>query len=358
MKRRKITDEQIKEIIKLYSEGMGSSKIGKIFGLDKSTILRKLRKNNIKIRKFELNINIGDKFGRWTIISDGKRKRGRWYFLCECSCPDKTRREVDKDGLRRELSQSCGCLHKEILREKKFNSGVDYTGQVFGRLTILYEIERVKNGDRQVMAQCSCDGNIKKYRLDDLKSGHSTSCGCYAAEFKKEYKTNKKKDYEEKHPLFCKVEEIRDCENEPGIEVRCKHSDCRKWFKPTKNQLQNRVSSLERPRPEWPGVERNFYCSEECKRNCDTYGAVTIPKSLRNVKTQSRCNQQTNRKALLDLQIDECGYNYCEKCGNEFEASDLIIHHNIMVGVDHTMADDMSHQILVCKEHHEHKGCY
>lgn len=103
--------------------------------------------------------------------------------------------------------------------------------------------------------------------------------------------------------------------------------------------------------------ESRIYCSDECKSSCDTYHSINTPKSLRNVKAQSRCNQSINRKQLLLLQMDDCGHNYCEKCGATKESNGLTLHHNIMVSMDHTEADNMSHQILVCEKCHTHEGC-
>jgi len=143
--------------------------------------------------------------------------------------------------------------------------------------------------------------------------------------------------------------------NSYGILVKCKK--CDKWFPPTTSQINSRLKALEKPNERWIGIELNFYCSDKCKQECGIFNAKTTPKSLRNVKKQSRCNQHINRKALLDNQEDKYGYCHCEVCGRPFARRALIIHHNIMVGKDHTMADDMSHQMIVCAEHHKHDGC-
>lgn len=352
---RKLTDEQIKEVCRLYGEKIGSSKLGKLFGVNSTTIITCLGENNIGIIDRKPKINPGDKFGRWTVIKEVATRKGGRYFLCECSCEKKEIKEVRMASLRNGMSQSCGCLKLEM-RIRKIQEGlISYNGETFGKLTVLHEYERDKHGLRQVMAQCSCDGNIRPYVLSRLKSGETSSCGCHSRETAIKNNTYYKKDYEEKYPFFCQIEEIRDCEYEPGIEVRCKK--CDKWFKPTKNQISARINALERPDSKYFSVESNFYCSEECKQNCDVYYAQLTPKSLRNYKDKARCNQHINRKALLDLQIDECGYNYCEKCGKRFDAKDLALHHNIMVSLDPGMADDMSHQLLCCVEHHDHKDC-
>jgi len=136
-------------------------------------------------------------------------------------------------------------------------------------------------------------------------------------------------------------------------ELWCRCSFCKEHYLVTIGEIKNRIGSLNGRKT----GEHRLYCSDKCKKECDIYNAQTIPKSLRNVKKQSRCNQQLNKDQLLFLQIDECGYNYCEKCGKPFLREDLIIHHNILVGKDHTMVDDMSHQMIVCAGCHDHKGC-
>lgn len=141
-------------------------------------------------------------------------------------------------------------------------------------------------------------------------------------------------------------------EGEDGeLLVRCAH--CREYFNPTNGEIRERVRALF-------GLvrgEHRSYCSDQCKIDCDIYNAQSIPKSLRVASKQSRCNQKTARKILLQLQIDEFGYNFCDKCGDIFEPKNLILHHNIPVSDDLSEAENIAHYMLVCKDHHEHKGC-
>lgn len=54
----------------------------------------------------------------------------------------------------------------------------DYIGQRFGRLIAFEDAGRSKNG--HVLYRCKCDcGNESIVSSSDLKSGHTTSCGCY-----------------------------------------------------------------------------------------------------------------------------------------------------------------------------------
>lgn len=280
----KLIDEQVSKICQLYLDGRNVIEISTIFDISQRTVSKYLKENEIQLRGNCIKISPGDKFERWTVIEEVKSRRVKrgngWkdirYFLCECSCPDKTRKEVSLSGLRIGHSKSCGCYNKESASKRKLNSGKDYTGYIFGRLTILYEVERSKNKQRQIMAQCSCpDKTIKKYTLWNLVKGTTNSCGCFQRENTKNLKTYSAKDYQEKYPLFCQIEEIRDKIGEVGIEARCKY--CNKWFKPKQKQLDSRIRALEYPEKGSLGTECNLYCSDECKHSCILYKLQSDP---------------------------------------------------------------------------------
>lgn len=59
-------------------------------------------------------------------------------------------------------------------------------GDVFGRLTILEEVERwvypSKDTRRQFLVQCSCGSPPKKMLISNFKTGSTKSCGCYNKE--------------------------------------------------------------------------------------------------------------------------------------------------------------------------------
>lgn len=61
-------------------------------------------------------------FGRWTVISDEKvMKNGKKHVLCRCECG--TIREVRWEKLVSGKSQSCGCLQREQMAERKKRHG-------------------------------------------------------------------------------------------------------------------------------------------------------------------------------------------------------------------------------------------
>ena len=64
---------------------------------------------------------------------------------------------------------------------------IDLTGQRFGRWTVAWPAGRIKN--RVPVWLCFCDcGNFRPVKRPSLKSGHSTSCGCFAREGRKKAK--------------------------------------------------------------------------------------------------------------------------------------------------------------------------
>ena len=62
-----------------------------------------------------VNINVGDKINRLTVIGKSFIKNGRAYTPCKCDCG--TVKEVREDALKSEERVSCGCFRLERLRE-------------------------------------------------------------------------------------------------------------------------------------------------------------------------------------------------------------------------------------------------
>lgn len=349
---KKLTETQIMEICILYKEGVLSPELGKMFNVYPGTIRNHLKNNGITIKSMDRRekINPGDKFGRWIIVKEVETRKRQRYFLCECSCVDKTRKKIQLHSLKSGLSSSCGCYNRELASERGLNTGKNYTGQIFGRLTILSEIERNKHGKRQVMAQCSCDGNIDKYVLERLKSGVTTSCGCYSSE-KRVERTYQVKDYQEKYPLFCQVEEIRDCEDGVGIEVRCKHSDCRKWFKPVNGQLNGRITAIEKPERKSIGTEHNFYCSDKCKHSCPLYNLHSDPFERKEVSGNTPTQYELSiwSDEVLKQQFEQYGYNFCTKCQGK---ENLASHHIDPKKLEPFYALDPDNGVVFCRDCH------
>lgn len=59
----------------------------------------------------------------------------------------------------------------------------DITGQKFGRLTVLNRTESTSIANREVKWMCKCDcGNYKAVFGGELRSGNTSSCGCFKIE--------------------------------------------------------------------------------------------------------------------------------------------------------------------------------
>ena len=65
---------------------------------------------------FDLN---GKQFGRLTVICEGEKARsGERMWICKCSCGNITK-PIKSTCLRNGITQSCGCLHREIVSQAK-----------------------------------------------------------------------------------------------------------------------------------------------------------------------------------------------------------------------------------------------
>lgn len=93
-----------------------------------------------------------------------------WKVQCECGKIFSVRGQ----DLRQGKQKSCGCLRKEITGNKNF---IDVTGQRFGKLTVMYKCDFLKDKHITWHCKCSC-GNECDINGRHLRSGAIQSCGC------------------------------------------------------------------------------------------------------------------------------------------------------------------------------------
>jgi len=67
----------------------------------------------------------------------------------------------------------------------------DYTGQRFGRLTVLGDVQVDPPKTRRIRVRCDC-GTVYEIGLSGVTRGNSTSCGCYQRELKTKHGDNTK----------------------------------------------------------------------------------------------------------------------------------------------------------------------
>lgn len=68
-------------------------------------------------------------------------------------------------------------ITEKIPSRKRNRPLKDYAGQKFGKLTALSLVERTADNNHLWRFLCDC-GNQKDARIKNVKSGHTTSCGC------------------------------------------------------------------------------------------------------------------------------------------------------------------------------------
>ena len=128
----------------------------------------------------KINVIQGEKYGKLTVIKEisprilpsGSKER---RVLCSCDCDGKEV-EVSLSNLRNGSTTSCGCIKEgRIVKVQK--------GDKYGKLTIIEEVEPYIDPDgtkrRVVLCQCDCGSDPIKVRLNSLRRGSTTSCGCY-----------------------------------------------------------------------------------------------------------------------------------------------------------------------------------
>lgn len=138
-------------------------------GVIRSDGLKRLPKNCKDCRYGTL---LNKTFGKLTVLKQGKiDKNGHRYWICKCECGNI--KEVSGTNLIEGKIISCGCEHKRIVSQKLTK---DLIGQKFGQLTVL---QRVSDIGEQIKWLCQCECGTKTIVTGgNLKSGHTTSCGC------------------------------------------------------------------------------------------------------------------------------------------------------------------------------------
>lgn len=144
-----------------------------------------------KIRESLLENLIGQRFGRWKVISlDEKltKEKHSTYWICKCDCG--TIKSVACASLKSGQSISCGCFKKEFTSKLL---SLKLEGQKFGKLTVIRRAGTFvgENGTKYSQWLCECEcGNSKIVRGHDLIRDSVKSCGCLSS--KGEYETTQK----------------------------------------------------------------------------------------------------------------------------------------------------------------------
>jgi 5-methylcytosine-specific restriction endonuclease McrA len=125
---------------------------------------------------------------------------------------------------------------------------------------------------------------------------------------------------------------------------------CGKKYAPTNLEVIHRIKALNTA----DIGENRFYCSENCKTACPTFGQRKYPKGFK---------KATSREVvplLRQLVLERDDYT-CQKCGATTETTQLHVHHEKSYTLNKIMANDPDNCITLCKECHKQvhsqKGC-
>lgn len=120
-------------------------------------------------------------YGKLTPIQiNGKSKDGHITWECKCTCG--TLITVQSNELVTGLKQSCGCSLATLIAAK---GAFNLTNLKVGRLTVLKEVGKIKNGINAYLRlwNCLCEcGKYVNIRSTHLVQGRVKSCGCLASE--------------------------------------------------------------------------------------------------------------------------------------------------------------------------------
>jgi hypothetical protein len=127
---------------------------------------------------------LGQRFGRLVVEAMTDRThRGARLYRCLCDCGELT--TTTKARLVHRTKKSCGCLGKELRQSLGNYNRQDLCGKHFGGWRVLSRMLNPSHPHTFYTCSCEC-GQVGNVRADTLKSGGSTSCGCYAKEIASE----------------------------------------------------------------------------------------------------------------------------------------------------------------------------
>lgn len=122
----------------------------------------------------------GMKFGRLTVLEKAESQKTpngskRTMWKCQCDCGNIVIRS--QQNIRNAKHASCGCWTSELTSERRLENLI---GQRFGKLTVIARAETTHVSTRW---KCKCDcGNECIVLAQNLKKGHTKSCGCFREE--------------------------------------------------------------------------------------------------------------------------------------------------------------------------------
>ncbi|SHJ31099.1 transcriptional regulator [Hespellia stercorisuis] len=118
---------------------------------------------------------VGQCFGFLQVEEKMPYTEERYYvWRCQClNCGGET--FVSTRKLKNKITTNCGCIPKIPIR--KGSIAEDLTGQTFGRLKVLRQVESCADGHARWMCECICKKKMV-VSARNLKTGRTKDCGC------------------------------------------------------------------------------------------------------------------------------------------------------------------------------------
>lgn len=119
-------------------------------------------------------------YGKLTVLCRyevNQSAKAQWLCRCECG-----KEEVVYGQCLRRGRKSC----LECSRPAHGPNFKNMKGKKFGRLTVI-DFDHAFNGRSKWKCSCDCNGNIKSYLGESLRSGNTKSCGCIVHDFSMEH---------------------------------------------------------------------------------------------------------------------------------------------------------------------------
>lgn len=206
---------------------------------------------------------IGKTFGQLTVIKEDadKNSAGNKYWICKCTCGRE--KSIRGNHLTSGSIKSCGQCYNDLTNQNfgsllviertdkrqngsvvwkclcecgnihyvttahlkngsvstcgKHSHRIDYTGQKFGKLTVIKDTGRI-NADNRTIWLCKCDcGNETEADSHILASGNKKSCGCISRSYGEEIIEN---ILRENQIDYIKEYSFEDLKGEKGWKLR------------------------------------------------------------------------------------------------------------------------------------------
>lgn len=129
--------------------------------------------SNLGIRRKSKIFYPGQKYGRLTLLNSSTSNGKDWEVICDCGI----KKTVNIASVKYGKIQSCGCIKKEILKNRsKYNKG-----DKFNRLTLSHIVSQTKHKQNNWLCICDC-GQEKIISISAIVQGNTKSCGCLRKE--------------------------------------------------------------------------------------------------------------------------------------------------------------------------------